>query len=162
MLKRFLFALALSVGLPCAALAQVVVSVPNAASTGTTLNGLAKLTGAPSTAVGTATTDTGGAVGVVISGAGTTGNALISVSGQASCNFDAATTAGDYAVISPNTATDCKDAGSTRPTTGLVVGRVLSTNASAGLDAMVIFPPGSDLSALLAAANTWAAAQTFG
>ena len=62
--------------------------VANASSTGTTLNTLTKLTGAPSTAVKTATTDTGGSVGITIAGAGTTGNATIALSGGASCVFD--------------------------------------------------------------------------
>jgi hypothetical protein len=42
-----------------------VVTVTNEGSTGTLLNGLAKYTGAPSTAIKTAVTDITGAIGVV-------------------------------------------------------------------------------------------------
>ncbi|MBV8118370.1 MAG: hypothetical protein JO081_00335, partial [Alphaproteobacteria bacterium] len=115
-----------------AADAQVTVSTPNASTTGTTLNALAKLTGAPSTAVIAATTDTSGIEGIAISGAGTSGNALIARAGQASCIFDGATTAGDYVQISSTTGGDCHDAGSAYPSSGQVLGRVLSTNASGG------------------------------
>jgi hypothetical protein len=108
-----------------------VQNIANAASGGTTLHALAKLTGAPSTAVKTATTDTGGAIGVVINGAGTSGNAQIVTSGLATCIFDGATTAGDYVQISSTTAGYCHDAGATLPS-GQVIGRVLSTNGSAG------------------------------
>lgn len=79
--------------------AQLTISVPNAASTGTTLNALAKLTGAPSTAVKASTSDTF-VEGVVYAGAGTSGNALIARDGEVSCVFDGATTAGDYVQIS--------------------------------------------------------------
>lgn len=107
--------------------------------TGTTLNKLAKLTGAPSAAVITATTDTGGAVGVVVGGAGTSGNAQIAQSGTASCTFDGSTTAGDYVQISSITAGDCSDAGVTRPTASQILGRVLSSNGSGGTYAMTVW-----------------------
>ena len=117
--------------------------IANASSTGTTINKLAKLTGAPSTALITATTDTSGAVGIVIGGAGTSGNAKIAVVGEASCAFDGATIAGDYVAISSGTAGDCTDAGATFPSSGQVLGRVLATLASAGNAAVDLFGPGS-------------------
>ena len=47
--------------------------------------------------------------------------------------FDStATVAGDYVQISSATAGDCTDAGSTYPTSGQVIGRVLSTHGSGG------------------------------
>ena len=108
-------------------------SVKNASSTGTTLNKLAKLTGAPATAVLASTSDTGGMIGVVMDGAGTTGNAAIARAGIATCVFDAtATVAGDYVQISSSVAGDCTDAGSTYPTSGQILGRVLSTHGSGG------------------------------
>lgn len=110
----------------------------NAASTGTTVNKLAKLTGAPSTAIVTATTDTRGAIGVVVAGAGTTGSASIASIGQASCVFDGATTAGDYVQISSSTAGDCHDAGANYPVSGQVLGRVLSTNGGGGTYTMTL------------------------
>jgi hypothetical protein len=140
-MRRVLFVLGLIAGLPLTAHAQLNIAIPNASSTGTTLNALAKLTGAPSTAVMTTTTDTSGAEGIVVSGAGTSGNALIARVGQASCIFDGATTAGDWVQISATTAGDCHDAGSSYPSTGQVLGRVLSTNGSGGIYAMNLSGP---------------------
>jgi hypothetical protein len=108
------------------------VELPNAGTTGTTLNKLAKLTGAPSTLVVAATTDTSGIVGIVIGNAGTAGSAQVAREGVAACIFDAATTAGDYVQISASIAGDCHDSGSTYPSTGQVLGRVLSTNGAGG------------------------------
>jgi hypothetical protein len=116
-------------------------TISNAASTGTTLNTLTKLTGAPSTAVIAATTDTGGAVGITTAGAGTTGTAVITTAGKISCVFDGATTAGDYVQISSSTAGNCHDTGAaTYPTSGQVLGRVLSTNGSGGTFGLDLFP----------------------
>lgn len=105
--------------------------VANASVTGTTVNKFAKLTGAPSTAVVSSNGDTDGAIGIVTSGAGTTGSATITILGQASCVFDGATTAGDYVTIAA-TGGGCHDAGATYPTGSTVYGRVLSTNGGAG------------------------------
>jgi len=115
------------------------LEVANAGTTGTTVNKLTKLTGAPSTAVIAATSDTGGVIGVVVSGAGTSGNAVIAVNGIASCAFDGATTANDYVSISASVAGDCHDAGSTYPTSGQIIGRVQATNASAGNNNVLLF-----------------------
>lgn len=113
----------------------------NAGTTGTTLNTLTKLTGAPSTAVIAATTDTGGVIGVTTAGAGTTGSATVTQSGLVNCVFSNATTAGDYVQISSATAGNCADTGAaTYPTSGQVIGRVLSTNASAGTYQIDLFP----------------------
>lgn len=134
----------------CAALAQTTVSggmsvqsslnviVANASSTGTTVNKLAKLTGAPSTAVISATTDTTGAIGIVVAGAGTTGSAQIARFGVVSLVFDGATTAGDYVQISATTAGDGHDAGATCPTSGQVIGTVQSTNGAGGTYAVLM------------------------
>ena len=108
------------------------VKYPNASTTGTTLNRLAKLTGAPSSAIITATTDTTGAVGIVAAGAGTSGTAEIAFTGKASCEFDGATTAGNYVQISATTAGKCHDAGTSVPGSGQVIGVVTATNGSAG------------------------------
>lgn len=115
--------------------------IPNDTVTGTTVNRLAKLTGAPSQAIITATTDTENAVGVVTSGAGTTGNATITILGQASCAFDGATTAGNYVVISSVTAGMCHDGGSSFPTAQAAYGRVLSTNGGAGTYVIELMTP---------------------
>jgi hypothetical protein len=115
-----------------------VMDLANEGTTGTTLNKLAKLTGAPATAIIAATSDTKGIVGIVVDGAGTTSNAQIAKDGQALCVFDGATTAGDYVQISSTTAGDCHDAGASYPASGQVLGRVLSTNASTGTFAILV------------------------
>lgn len=142
-LIRVIF-LGLALVLPSIASAQVsagqppnpsYVGVPNAGSTGTTLFTLTKYTGAPSTAVIAATSDTDGVQGITVNGSGTTGTALIQKNGISYCVFDNATTAGDYVGISSGTAGNCHDTGfafPANPPTGQVVGTVLTTNGSAG------------------------------
>ncbi|GEM_PF-2913170 len=121
-------------------LAGVTMPIANDGATGTTVNALAKYT-ASSNAVITATSDTGGAIGIVAGGAGTTGNAIVQLQGLASCAFDGATTALDYVQISNSVAGDCHDAGASYPASGQILGRVLSTNASAGTYYMHLYPP---------------------
>jgi hypothetical protein len=120
---------------------NVNMTVANASSTGTTINRFAKLTGAPSTALITSTSDTENAIGVVTSGAGTTGSAVIAILGQVSCDFDNATTAGNYVTISAITAGKCHDAGSSYPTSGAAYGRVLTTNGASGTFSMELMTP---------------------
>jgi len=110
----------------------ISVRYANEGGTGTTLNKLAKLTGAPSTAIITATADTSGILGIVVAGAGAAGSADIAVLGKASCVFDSATTAGHYVQNDTSTAGDCMDAGASYPTSGQVIGIVTSTNGGAG------------------------------
>jgi len=113
----------------------------NDSTTGTSLSFLAKLNGANSScAVKLTTSDVTGAMGVVVGGSGTTGNAVIAYRGYASCSFDGATTGGDYVQISSTNAADCHDAGASYPTAGQVLGRVLSTNASAGTYTVFLGP----------------------
>lgn len=120
--------------------ATIVVSVTNAGTTGTTANALAKLNSSGN-AVITATTDTSGAIGVVVLGAGTSSNALIAKEGTVTCAFDGSTTAGDYVQISSSAAGDCHDTGSsTYPTSGQVLGRTLSTNSGAGSYSILLGP----------------------
>lgn len=116
------------------------MSIANAAVTGTVLNSLAKLTGAPATAVLPLLADTVGAIGIVTAGAGTTSNATVQNVGVASCNFDGATVAGDYVIFSPSVAGDCHDVGGGGyPSSGQVLGRVLSTNGALGSYQMILF-----------------------
>jgi hypothetical protein len=119
-----------------------VIEIANASSGGTTNGLLAKLSGAPSRALTALTSDTDNAIGVVLSGGGTTGNAQIVVGGQANCSFDGSTTAGDWVVISTTVAGKCHDTASgTRPGGAQVIGRVLATNGGgAGSYAMVFSP----------------------
>lgn len=116
----------------------LVTELANQAVTGTTLNKLAKITGSPAMAIIASTSDTSGVIGVAVDGAGTTGNVQIARDGQATCAFDGPTTAGDYVQISGTVAGDCHDAGASYPGSGQVLGRVLSTNAAAGLYAMLV------------------------
>lgn len=120
---------------------QTTATFTNSSSPGTTLDLLAILTGAPSTAAYPATTVTSGVVGVCISGCGMTGSALLATSGLTSCVFDAGTTAGDYVQISPTVAGNCHDSGASYPTSGQVIGRILSTNAPSGTYQMDFFSP---------------------
>lgn len=110
----------------------LVTEIPNEGTTGTLISRLAKLTGAPATAILASTSDTTGMIGVVVDGSGTTGSAQISRAGQALCVFDGGTVAGDYVQISTTVAGDCHDSGASMPSSGQTIGRALSTNASAG------------------------------
>ena len=77
----------------------------------------------------------------MVSASSTSGSAQIAISGKASCVFDGATTAGHYVQIS-STSGDCHDTGSASyPSSGQVLGRVLSTNGSGGTYAMELFGP---------------------
>jgi hypothetical protein len=111
---------------------------------GTVLNGLAKLVplGAGTVAVSTVTSDTGGVIGIVVAGAGTSGINIVQRRGQVLCAFDGSTTVDDYVQISTTAGNNCHDTGQTTyPTSGgQVVGRVLGTNAGAGTYLMDLFP----------------------
>ena len=112
----------------------ITTQVPNNSS-GTANTRLAKLNGA--SAVTAQTGDSAGALGVVVSGGGTSGNALIAIAGQASCLFDNTNTPGDYVQI--GTAGQCHDTGSTSfPASGQVLGRVLTSNSGAGTASNVV------------------------
>lgn len=111
--------------------------------TGTTLNKLAKINpaGLAGFAILPLITDTGGMTGIVVAGAGNTGNATIQQNGSTSCIFDNAVTSGDYAQISPTVAGDCHDSGIAYPSGGQVLGRVLATNVAAGTYPIDLFGP---------------------
>lgn len=116
--------------------------ITNAASTGTTLFKLAKLTGSPSTAIVTTAGDAFGAVGIVVNGAGTSGSATVQYNGTASCVFDGATAANHYVTISATVAGDCHDAGATPPTLTQDLGQVTTTNVAGGTYSVDLFSPG--------------------
>jgi hypothetical protein len=104
----------------------------NDTTTGTVTGKTVKLTGVPSKVILPATSDTGGIIGICAGGCGVSGVSEISIRGQASCTFDGSTTAGDYVQLSSTVAGDCHDAGAVRPTSGQILGRVLSTNSGTG------------------------------
>ena len=120
----------------------------NEGVTGTTLNYLAVLTGSTSSAIiaplsaANGSIWTSGVVGVVVGGAGITGQATIQQSGLASCVFDAGTTAGDFVFPSYTTAGQCSDEAfsSVLSSVNGAVGIVLTTNGSAGTYAVDFFP----------------------
>ncbi len=109
------------------------ISLPNS-STGTTVNKLAKAVTVggvlQAQIITTSAADQAAVIGCVVSGAGTSGSALIVVVGTASCYFDAATTAGHIAVPSSTSAGALHDSGSTSsPSSGEVLATVGATNA---------------------------------
>lgn len=111
----------------------LIMEVPNS-STGTTTNKLAKIvnTGGVLQAqiITTSAADQTSVIGVVISGAGTTGTALIMIAGTGSAYFDGATTAGHIAIPSATSAGALHDTGSaSSPAVGEVVATVGATNA---------------------------------
>ena len=118
------------------------IRVANQTPTGTEVNHLASLTGAPSTAIESAAAATSGVIGVVTSGAGTTGQSRITIFGDAVCDFTNATTAGNYVQVSATVAGECQDMGSSPPTSGgLVLGRVKETGAAGNRTMLVNIQP---------------------
>jgi hypothetical protein len=127
----------LLLGLSIGAHAQESFTLANSA-TGTTVSKLAKVVvngGVPQAQI-VATTDTSGAVGIVApdpnSGAGTSGQVVITRSGIVPCVFDNTVVAGDFVQIASGVAGDCHDAGASRPTSGQIIGIVIQTGGSAG------------------------------
>lgn len=111
------------------------ISLPNALSSGTSQYTLTKMTGAGQV-VTASIGDTGGVIGVCLTGCGTTGNATIIQSGLTNCFYDAGLpTPGHYVSISATTLGNCHDAGANYPSSGQVIGR-----ASAG-GGLILFGP---------------------
>jgi hypothetical protein len=109
------------------------VSIPNASSGGgTVISRLVKLAGAPSAATMATVGDGEGIIGVCMANCGATGFARVAIRGRATCEFDGPTDAGDWVTVSSSEDGKCTDAGLNEPATDVVIGRVLSTNASAG------------------------------
>lgn len=137
-MKKLLLVLALLCAFAGISSAQISISVPNDTVTGTTLNKLAKYntTAAATSVIITATIDTTGAIGIVTADTtpGTSGIAVLTISGVAPCVFDNATTPNDFVQISSGTAGDCHDTGSavTRPTSGQIIGTVFGAGGAAG------------------------------
>jgi lysophospholipase L1-like esterase len=117
----------------------VVVPMENDPVIGTALYRLAKLS-PTGQAVMLAQRDNSGLVGIVQQGAGTSGKAGIAQMGVALCEFDGATTSGDYVLASEANPGLCHDAGAQFPGTGSIVGRAISTNAGAGVFEILVFP----------------------
>lgn len=115
-------------------------TLSNDAATGTTINTLTKMNGGLSIIASAG--DTGGVVGITVSGAGKTGLATVQQNGAVNqCVFDNGSVAGDYIQISATVAGNCHDAGATYPTSGQVIGRAILTAGGAGTYAMMLFGP---------------------
>lgn len=167
-MKKFALLFSLLIALSLGAQAQESFGLANS-STGTTLNTLTKVVntaGAPQAQI-MATTDTSGAVGITTLGNGTSGTAVITRSGIAPCVFDNTTVAGDFVQIASGTAGDCHDVGSTRPTTGQIIGVVIQAGGSAGtynvlLDKSILpSSSGTAPQSALGSSDTLSAAGTF-
>ena len=138
----------------------------NDTTNGTIVNGLATLTTAgcamkPSSAL------TSGAIGVVISNAGTAGVVTLARMGSAYCSFDAsATVVGDFVVPSTTASGGfyslCHDAGTTQPTGVQVLGRVLQASSGSATVQIFLDMPGSNVSSSAAYAIPWFTANTTG
>lgn len=84
------------------------------------------------------------ALGICIDGCGATGKSIIQILGMVLCNFDNATTSQDYVVVSSISAHSCRSAGATRPTSGRILGRAITTSASPSQNWMIMFGIGVD------------------
>jgi hypothetical protein len=170
--KKIALLFSLLLAVPLGLQAQESFALANS-STGTTVSHLAKVVvnaGVPQAQI-TATTDTSGAVGIVApdpnSGAGTSGQVVITRSGIVPCVFDNTTVAGDFVQIASGTAGDCHDVGATRPTSGQIIGVVIQQGGAAGTYNVLldksIFPASasSPSLALLGSSDTISAAGTF-
>lgn len=130
MKRLVLIAVALLSALP--AVGQVSLAIPNDTSTGTTLNKIAKLNITSSaTSMVNSTTINDAPVAICTQACGTSGTGIFTFSGTASCLFVNATTPNDYVQVDPSTS-DCKDVGSSRPTSGVIIGTVFGAGGAAG------------------------------
>jgi hypothetical protein len=111
------------------------------------------------------TTSSAAWTGIAVGGALTTvtGNTLSARSGVALCTFDGTTTIGDYIQISTTTGGYCHDTGSsTYPTSGTVIGRVLTVNSGAATTASVnLFDPGINASVSSSGVTSFTGDGTF-
>jgi len=126
---------------------NTVKAVLNDPSTGTTLWSLAKITSTGAVIAGTG--DTNIPLYVVTRGGGTTGSAMLNLSGVTSCRMDATASnvRGQYVVASPTVAGDCH-AQAAAPSNGIVIGQMDDNATTAGslalIDTKIIaYVPGS-------------------
>jgi hypothetical protein len=112
-------------------------SIPNDSGTGTTLNKLVSWNGDPVKAI-RAPASTNQVLGVCVSGCGTSGSPRIALRGRALCVFDGgAPTAGNWAAVSTTTSGNCRDAGTSKPSSGLV-GVVYSSVSQGGAHEVIL------------------------
>jgi hypothetical protein len=111
-------------------------------SNASTVNLLQVLTtvSSASRATNAGTSATSGVIGIAQSTVSAGTSVEVATSGKVTCQFDAtAVTAGDYVQISSVTAGDCHDAGSTRPTSGQIIGFALSTGLASTTETVRLF-----------------------
>ncbi len=135
------------------------VQCVNDTTTGTTVNRLAKI--ASTGCINATTSDTNIPVYIVTGGAGTSGSAQLSVSGQASCVMDSTIASGaeGYFVVASMTTADECDAQSALPTGVYIIGTLISGSTTAGSTAIVhqvgsFNPASSFLCSTVAASDT--------
>lgn len=107
------------------------LAVANDATIGTIANTLTKINSSGN-AIIAGVGDTAVPVFIAVSGAGKTGSVSLASFGIANCAFDGATTAGHFVEESTTAGGDCHDIGATAPSSGWVIGQVMTTNAAAG------------------------------
>lgn len=123
------------------------ITVANDAGTGTTVNKLAYINASGNAQIAPAGYSDP-VIGIVVSGAGTTGSATIQYAGSATCVFDGTVHQyGGYVVPSTSVAGDCHDAGITYPGSLQNVAIELATRSGAG-SASVVLQIGSALNNL--------------
>ncbi len=113
-------------------------SMPNAASPGTTQGLLVKL--AAGLANVTATTDTGGVVGICSLNCGTSGTATVVAVGMSQCVADNTVAASDYIQIGTSTAGRCLSAGPSKPSSGQIVGLAMTAATVGNSFGILLFP----------------------
>lgn len=119
----------------------LVIFRPNQSGAGTANQLLAKLanTGEVTRA---AVSDTNGVVGIVVSGGGSSGTAEIATTGVAVCIADNNSAIGNYVIIGSAVAGRCRDAGSSYPANGQVLGRWLSAVSTGQSGNVLLFGTG--------------------
>jgi hypothetical protein len=119
----------------------LLVELPNQSTGGTQQDRLAKLANVGGTAYAARaeTSDSAGVLGIVVSGAGTSGTSQIAVAGTSRCEFEGAAVAGNYVAAGTTTSGACRDAGSSPPLNTQVIGRVLQTGGP-GLVRILLSP----------------------
>ncbi len=134
-------------GIKLGPLEYATISVPNDSSVGTELYKTASFITVASPIIATATVRThiaGAAediIGIVVAGAGTTGNATIAVMGTVPCYFDGTImNAPSYVIASTSADGKCKTSGLTYPSAGNAIGYAAATRTGAGLTNVVLSP----------------------
>ncbi|MCW5979866.1 MAG: hypothetical protein KIT09_17430 [Bryobacteraceae bacterium] len=112
-------------------------SVANDTATGTTLNKLVSWTNGDPVKAVRAPASSGDLLGICAGACGTSGSPRIAIRGRALCVFDSPPTPGRYVAVSNSTPGNCRDAGATKPSSGLV-GVVYSAVSQGGAYEVVL------------------------